>query len=380
MSIIIQEVNSAQDLKTFIYLPEKIHKNHKNWIPPLYMDEEKFFDKNKNPAFTHNTTLLCLAYEGDIPVGRIMGIIPEDFNMMHSQKTARFSYFECYENKEIFNALLSYVENWALSKGCNQVIGPMGFSDKEPQGFLTSGFAEKMMMVTNHNYQYMTHFIQANGYHPYVELCQYEVPINKETLAKYDPFANRVLQHQNIKVLEFTSTKQIKTYVKPVFDLINKTYTEIYGFTKVTTEEADEFAKRFLPLLNPKLVKILTDENNQVIAFVIAMPNLNEGIKKAKGKLFPFGWIPILHAFKKSRRLVLLLGAVDPHMQNKGLDAVLAIKLLGSALHLGFKEMDSHLIMRQNLKMRGIIERIDGSEMYKQYAIFSKLIMKNSII
>lgn len=380
MAIQIKEVSTKSDLNTFIYLPEKNHENHKNWVQPLFVDEEKFFNKEKNPAFAHNRTILLLAFENGKAVGRIMGIIPDEFNRMNRMKTARFSYFECYKDKKVFDALLKTIEEWALKAGCNQIIGPMGFSDKEPQGFLTKGFEEMHMPVTNHSFEHMAQFITEDFYRPYVELCQYDVPLNKEMLKRYDVFAERVMRQMNIKIHEFTSTSQIKPFVKPVFELINSTYTEIYGFTKVTEEEADEFGSRFLPLLNPRLIKILTNGNNKVIAFVIAMPNVNEGIKKARGRFLPFGWYHIFRAMKTSKRLVLLLGAVQNEMQNKGLDAVLAVKLIGSALKLGYTEMDSHLIMRENVKMRRVIERIDNYRMYKEYTIFSKFLFKGSII
>ena len=256
----------------------------------------------------------------------------------------------------------------------------MGFSDKEPQGFLTKGFTEPHMMVTNHSFPFMVDYISEKGYRPYVELCQYEVPLNQELPVKYEKFADRVIRQLDIQVLEFKATKQIKPYIKPIFNLINKTYTDIYGFTKISEEEAEEFANRFLPLLNPKLIKIIINNQNEVIAFVIAMPNINEGIKKAKGRLLPFGWFHIYQSMKKSKRLVLLLGSVRNDMQNKGLDAVLAIKLISSALELGLQEMDSHLIMRENVKMRGIIERIEKNRMYKEYTIFSKFLIGQNVI
>lgn len=372
MSITIKEITSEQDLKTFIYLPERLHQKHYNWVPPLYMDEKKFFNPKKNPAFSHNTTALFLAYKNNEVVGRVMGIVPLDFNQLKNVKSARFSYLETNEDEAVFQALIQKVEEWARQQGCTEVIGPMGFSDKEPQGFLLKGFDEPQMPVTNHSFDFMVDFITRQGYKPYIELCQYEVPLSQEMVNRYDIFAQRVLQQHQISVKEFKHIREVKPFVKSVFELINSTYTDIYGFTKVSEQEAEEFAQRFLPLLNPRLIKIVTNKEGKVIAFVIAMPNVNEGIQKARGHLFPFGWFHILRAMKTSKRLVLLLGAVQNEMQNKGLDAMLAVKLLNSAIQLGFKVMDSHLIMRKNTKMRGIIERIDGNRMYKEYGIFRK--------
>lgn len=376
MAITIREVTSKKDLNAFIYLPEKIHyPEHKNWIHPLYIDDKKFFNRKKNSSFDLNTTTLLLAYKNNNVVGRIMGIIPVEYNKLNNVNTARFCCFETFEDQEVFDALLVAVEKWAVENSATQLIGPMGFSDKEPQGFLTSGFDAPTMMVTNCSFEYMKDFIEQKQYHPFVVLCQYDVPLTEKILERYLRFTNRVANNLNVKVLEFTKTKDIKPFVQSVFDLINTTYTDIYGFTKVSGAEADEFANRFLPLLNPKLIKLIVDQNNKVVAFVIAMPNLSPAIRKAKGRLFPFGWYHILKENRSSKRLVLLLGAVQNEMQNKGLNAVLAVKLIRSALDLGFTMMDSHLIMSGNTKMRREIERLDNYKLYKKYTIYNKALV-----
>lgn len=372
MPIIVKEIKNKADLRTFIYLPEKIHKGHVNWLPPLYLDEEKFFSTKRNPAFLHNSTCLLLAYHNGQPVGRIMGIIPHDFNKLNGQHTARFSYFECFENKDIFDALLQAVEKWAKEHQCNQLIGPMGFSDKEPQGFLSAGFNEPTMIVTNCSFKFMKDFIVMAQYQPYVELCQYEVPISAAVTDRYRNFVHRVKNNLRLKVIDFTSRRQVKPFVRPVFELINTTYGHIYGFTQVNTEEMDEFANRFLPLLNPRLIKVIVDDKGAVVAFIIAMPDLAPGIKKANGRILPFGWYHIFKATCGSKRLQLLLGAIDKDYQNKGLDAMLATALFESAIQCGFTVMDSHLIMRSNHKMRREIERLDGHRMYKEYTIYNK--------
>lgn len=373
--ITIKEVTSRSEWKTFIYLPEKIHQNHPNWLHPLYIDEEKFFDKKKNPAFSHNDTVLFLAYQNNQAVGRILGIIPHEYNHKENTQVARFSYMECYEDQKVFDALIQAVEEWAKSKKCTQLIGPMGFSDKEPQGFVTRGFDDPTMLVTNCTFAYMKAFIEQRDYQPFVELYEYEVPIDEQVIHRYERFTKRVERNSDIKVVEFTRTKDVKPYVSTVFDLINESYQNIYGFTQVTEEEKQEFANRFLPLLNPQLIKIITNSEGKALAFVVAMADMSQGIRKAKGRLFPFGWYHIWRAAKKSKRLVLLLGGVHPERQNKGYDAILATRLFKSALKLGFKTMDSHLIMKDNTKMRAEIERLEGYRLYKEYTIYKKEIV-----
>ncbi|WKS95487.1 hypothetical protein [Riemerella columbina] len=255
-NLTIKEVKTKTEWRTFIYLPEEIHAEHQQWLPPLYIDEEKFFNPKRNPAFQHNDTLLLLAYRGDKAVGRIMGIIPHEYNKKQGQYTARFSYFECFPDEEVFTALISAVENWAKNKGCESLIGPMGFSDKEPQGFLTKGYEEPTMMITNASFPYMKEMILKRRYAPFVELCQYDVPLSSQITKRYEAFTQRLLNRGAVKVHEFTKTKQVKPFVRPVFELINATYQEIYGFTSVSEEEMQEFAQRFFAVAQSQ-----TDQN-----------------------------------------------------------------------------------------------------------------------
>lgn len=372
MTLEIKEVKSKEQWNTFIYLPEKIHQNHSNWLHPLYMDEKKFFDKKHNSSFAHNATILLLAYREGKAVGRIMGIVPHQYNKSNQTRCVRFSYMECYKDKEVFDALLKAVEKWSKKYQCNEIIGPMGFSDKEPQGFVTKGFKEPTMLVTNCTYSYMKDYIEENDFSSFVTLYEYEVPIDAQVTSRYEKYVERVTRNQKVRALNFNSTKEVRPYVASVFDLINDAYRNIYGFTQVTDKERDEFTNRFLPLLNAKLIKMVVDDSDKVLAFVVAMADLSKGIRKAKGRLFPLGWYHILKASKKSKRLVLLLGGVSPKMQNKGLDAILATNLFKSALKLGFTTMDSHLIMKSNTKMRAEIERLQGHRLYKEYTIYRK--------
>ncbi len=140
MDINIRELRTRKDLKTFIYLPEKIHANHPNWVHPIYMDEWKYFNPEKNKAFSYSDTILLLAFCGERAAGRVMGIINTRYNEYRNEKTARFGYLETGEDEEVVRALLSYVEDWARKKGMTKIIGPYGFSDQDPEGFMIEGF------------------------------------------------------------------------------------------------------------------------------------------------------------------------------------------------------------------------------------------------
>lgn len=374
MSLEIKEVETRKQLKDFIYLPEKIHKNHKNWLFPLYMDDFKFFDKNKNRLFLHNRVNLWLAYKNDKVAGRIMGVIPDSYNKIHNENNVRFSFLDCYEDFEVFQSLLQAVEKWGKSCGCSGIIGPLGFSDKDPQGFLIEGFDESTVMVTNCSFSYMPEFCEKAGLIKKLDLVEYRFPLDNQFVERLKPFAERAEKYQDIKIIEFTNTRQVKPYIVPVFTLINQTYRHIYGFAPFDDKEMNEFANRFLPLLDAELIKVIVNSEEEVLAFVIAMADLSKGINSAKGRIIPFGWLKILIAAKKSNYLVLLLGAIHDDYRNKGLDAILGLKLFESAKRKGFTASDSHVIMESNYKMRAEIERIEGHKLYKKYRIYEKII------
>ncbi|PQJ77824.1 hypothetical protein [Polaribacter porphyrae] len=365
------EVHTKKELKQFIMLPYTIHKNHKEWLPPLISDEWKIFDKTKNHSFEHCNTILYLAKKNNAIVGRIMGIINHIYNKGSNEKNVRFFGLECYDDAEVYDKLITAVEAWGKEKQMDKIIGPLGFSDKDPQGFLIEGFKEQItVMVTNHSYEYMISHTERNGYQKKLDIFQYTAKIPEKTAEIYTRIAERATRN-GYKVKEFKKSNQVKPYINDVFQLINKTYKDIYGFAPLDDKEAKEFSERFLPLLKPQYIKLVLDASNTIVAFVVAMPDISEGFKKTKGRLFPFGFLHILKAFKKTNQLNLLLGCVDENIRNSGLVALLNIALLDAARSNNLTVLDSHLILEENTKMRAIIERMEHT-IYKKYRIFEK--------
>jgi hypothetical protein len=370
-NLLVKRVETSKQLRQFIFLPEKIHANHKQWVHPLYFDDKVFFDEKKNDSFLTSDTLMLLAYQDNKAVGRIMGIINKRYNEVHKEKNARFCFLDCYEDIEIAKVLIDEVDQWAKNKGMEKLVGPLGFSDKEPQGMLIEGFDEKVVIATNYNYPWMPLFIERLGFTKEVDLVSYLIQIPEVIPSFLDRIYERAVRHPDIIIREFSKRKELKPWVVPIFQLINEAYKHIYGFIPLEEKEVVSYAKRYLPILNPHFVKVITDKNEKVIAFVISMPELSDGIRKAKGRLFPFGWFHILNAGKTTKLLTLLLGAVDPKWRGKGLDVILGVQLLKTAVNKGLQNIDSHLILEKNTIMRAECERYNGS-VHKKYRIFSK--------
>jgi GNAT superfamily N-acetyltransferase len=371
MPVTIQQVCSKNDLRTFVFLPEKIHAGHSNWVPPIYSDDLVFFNPVKNRYFQECSTILLLAFNNGKAVGRIMGIVNHKYNSFHHESTGRFFALECYNEVEIALVLTGAVEEWCRKQGLTKIIGPFGFSDKDPQGFMIEGFDEPAIIATNYSLSYMIDLMKQCGYEKEADCVDYKLEIPKVIPDFYTTIQKRTIENQQFRLVEYNSRKALKPMIKPVFELINQTYADIFGFSEVTPEEMNYFADRYLSVINPRFVKVIYNRNNELIAFALAMPEISEGIRKAHGRLFPIGFLKILAASRKSKMLTMLLGAIRSDYRNNGIDALLGIKMIESATKEKFKMIDSHLVLESNTKMRAEYEKL-GGKICKRYRIFSK--------
>ena len=372
MSVTVKPVCSRQDMRRFIHLPAKIHKGHKNWIPPLYSDEWEYFNSKKNKSFEYSSVIMLLAYRGKKVVGRIMGIINHKYNELHREKHARFNFLESWDDKEVIEVLIRHVEDWARIRGMEKLVGPLGFSDKDPQGYLVEGFTEPISIATHCNFEYLIGHLEDQGFTKDIDLVVYKIHIPEQTPELYLKVAERAMRNNpGLKLLEYTRRKDLKPMIRPIFSLINHTFKEIYGFMPFTLEEMDDFANRYLLIMDPRLIKVVVNERGESVAFVIAMPDISKGIKKSRGYLLPFGFFQILIAGRRTRQLNLLLGAIHPDYQNRGLDTLMGATLLDSARKQKMLYIDSHLEMETNTRVRAEMEYMKG-EVYKTYRVFGK--------
>jgi len=372
MDINIKEVKSRKDLKKFIFLPEKIHANDKNWVHPIYMDERKYFNPEKNKAFSHNDTILLLAYKGKELVGRIMGIINNRYNEFRKERTARFACLESWEDEEVVRTLLKSVEDWARNLGMSKIIGPYGFTDQDPEGFMIEGFENRATIATVYNFEWLPRLVEKQGYTKDIDYFVYKLDIPKEIPEFYKRIHERVKRKGNFEIIEFRKRKELKAWIKPVLSLMNECYSEsnIYGYNPLDEEEMEALAKQYLPVIDPSLVKCVK-RGDEMVAFIIGLPDMSEGIQKARGRLFPFGFLKILRAAKKTKQLDLLLAAIKEKYRGKGLDVLMGVGMIMSANKAGFEVIDTHHEMESNVKVRAEMEKM-GGKIYKRFRVFQK--------
>jgi len=372
MTIEISEVAGRKELKAFIYLPAELHAGHATWVPPIYMDEWKYFDPGKNKAFGYCDTTLLLARRDGRVVGRVMGIINKRYNEHRGEGVARFGYLETPQDQAVVHALLARVEEWARSKGMTRIVGPYGFSDQDPEGFLIEGFEHRATIATYHNFPWMTGLVEAEGYTKDVDYFVYKVDVPKVFPEFFAKIYERALRRGTFEIQEFRKRKEIKPWIRPILSLMNECYlqTNIYGFAPLEEKEMDDLAKRYLPILDPRFVKAVL-KDGEVVAMIIGMPDMTAGIQKARGRLFPFGFIRILRAARKTKQLDLLLGAIKEKYRGMGLDVMMGAKTLISAHEAGYEFIDTHHELESNVKVRAEMERM-GGKIYKRYRVLQK--------
>jgi hypothetical protein len=368
--IVIKEVATKRDKKTFIYLPEKVHRNNDNWLPPIYMDEWELFDEKKNKSYNYADTIMFLAFRDGKAVGRIMGIISHRYNEIHNEKHGRFCFLESFEDREVVHALITRIEAWAREKGMVKLIGPLAFSDKDPQGFQVEGFEYPKFIVCPTNDPCLPAMIESEGYAKYRDLVNYVADIQPDIPQIYKTILARVSQNNIYRVVEFTTKKELKPYLFPMLDLLNQTFSEIYGFVPLSDEEKKEFISRYMMIIDPRFIKVVENDDG-LIGFAVGMRDLSEGVRKAKGRLLPFGFIRVLSEYRKSRKLLMLLGGVRKDFRGKGLDVLMGIKMLQSCIQYNMKQIDLHLVLEDNYAMRGECERI-GGKVIKRFRIYHK--------
>ncbi len=363
-------VSGKKELQTFINLPKQLHKNHQLWVPPIYSDEWKYYSHQSNPSFAYCETVLALCYKNETPVGRIMGIINHRYNKIRKEKNGRFSWFESTDDQEVSNSLLEFVENWARRKGMYRIIGPYGMNYLDPEGFMIEGFEYPPTIATNYNFEYHPQFLQEAGYKTENDYVVYKIDLPNKIPDLHYKIRERILKTGKFKLIEFSTHRELRKNTQAILNLMNHCFTEISGFSYFDKMEMDDIGKKYLSFLDPRFIKVV-EYQSELVGFIIAMPNISEGLRKSKGKLFPFGFLKILTALKNSKQIDLLLGGVRKEYRANGVDVLLGMSMIESATKAGFKLLDSHHELMSNYKVRAEMEKMGGT-VYKKYRVFRK--------
>ena len=357
MAVTIKKVSSRKELKEFIRFNYNLYKENPYSVPDLYEDILDTFSPTKNPAFAFCEADYFLAYKDDKLVGRVAAIINKRANETWEKKEVRFGWIDFIDDPEVSEALINAVIKWGKERGMNAIVGPLGFTDMDAEGMLVEGFDELSTMATIYNYPYYPQQIERLGFEKDADWVEYKIFIPKEMPEKHRRISEMLMKRYNLKIKKLTSRKEIKenNYGQKIFDLINEAYAPLYGYSKMTQAQIDQYVNTYLSILDLRMVTLVEDEQKNLIAVGISMASLSEALQKAKGKMYPFGWYHLAKALflKRPKVLDLLLVAVKPEYQNKGVNALLFYDLIPVYQQLGFVYAESNPELELNSKVQG---------------------------
>ncbi len=351
--VFVKEVSSGKDLKRFVQFPFSLYDRHPCWVPPLIFDELHSLRRDKNPAFDYCDARYWLAFKDGAPVGRIAGIINHKYIEKWGNRYARFGWLDFVDDPEVAAALLRAVEHWAREKGMTGVHGPLGFTDLDRQGMLVEGFNELGTLATIYNHAYYPRHLEALGYRKDVDWLEFEVTVPAQLPEKAVRVEQIVMRKLGVRALDAKNSKQILHYARESFAVLNEAFAPLYAFVPLTDRQVDMYIKQYFSFIRPEFTKILLDANGRVAGFVIGMPSLSRALQKARGRLFPFGFLHLLRAMRRPTRLDLYLGAIRPDLQNKGADALLLTEMNRSAIASGIVTAETNIELEDNVKVQG---------------------------
>lgn len=359
MSIVIREVKEDDKAlkKAFVKFPIKLYKDCPYYVPSLILDELDTLNTKKNPAFDFCEMQMFLAYKENQIVGRIAAIINHKANEVWNEKHARFSLVDFIDDNEVVDALFAAAIKWVKDKGMDAIVGPMGFTDLDPEGMLIKGFDQVSTMATKYSYPYYVTQLERLGFEKEADWNEYRIPVPDAVPERHQRIANMVATRYGLKVLKFKNLKQIAPYVDRLFKLMNEAYKPLYGFAPLTQKQIDHYVKMYVPLLRWDIVSIIIkEETDEVVGFGIGMPSLSRGLIKSRGKLFPFGWYHLLKDLKSKKNPVidLLLIGIAPEYQGKGVNAIIFNDFIPSAYKCGFQFAESNPELEMNNKVASL--------------------------
>ena len=353
--IIIKEVSTKKELDAFICFNYELYDGNPYAVPDLYQDMLDTFNPNKNAGLDFSDIQLFLAYKDGKLVGRVGAFINHHANDTWNVKNVRFGWIDFIDDKEVSKALLDAVKAWGQKRGMQSMQGPLGITDMDPEGMLIEGFDQLGTMSTIYNYPYYPEHMDSYGMEKEADWIEMKMNVPDEIPEKYRRVSEITLQRNNLRIKKLNGNDDLfnKGYGQKIFDLINEAYAPLFGYSALTQKQIDQYVKSYLPLLDLRMITLVESvDTGDVVAVGVSMPSIVRALQKSKGRLFPFGWFHLLKSlkWKHEEGVELLLVAVKPEYQNKGVNALLFADLIPIYKKMGFKWAETNPQLELNTK------------------------------
>lgn len=356
MSVEIKKVTTKSELKRFIRFNYEFYKDNPYSVPDLYDDMLNTFSPKKNAAFEFCEADYFLALRDGKIVGRVAAIINRRANETWNRKTVRFGWIDFIDDMEVSTALIDTVKQWGKERGMTEIEGPLGFTDMDAEGMLVEGFDQLSTMATIYNYPYYPQHMERLGLSKSADWVEMKIYVPDAIPEKHRRISDIIAKRYNLHIRKLKSKKEVRQsgVAHDIFRLINDAYTPLFGYSRMTERQIDQYVKMYVPVLDLRMVSIVENEQNEIVAVGISMASLSRALQKAKGRLLTFGWYHLLKAlmWKRPKVLDLLLVAVRPDYQGKGVNALLFTDLIPVYKELGFEYAESNPELEMNEKVQ----------------------------
>jgi GNAT superfamily N-acetyltransferase len=376
MAIVIKKVTTKRELKRFIRFNYHMYKDNPYSVPDLFDDMLNTFNKKKNAAFEFCEADYFLAYKDDKLVGRVAAIINNRANEKWNTKTVRFGWIDFIDDLEVSKALTDTVEQWGKERGMENIQGPLGFTDFDAEGMLVEGYDQLSTMATIYNYPYYITHMEKLGFVKDADWVEYKIYIPDAIPEKHRRISEIVMQKYHLHIKKYTSSRKIsKEYGEAIFDLMNEAYSPLYGYSPLTPNQIKQYIKMYLPIVDLRMITLIVQDDGTLVGVGLSMPSLAVALQKAHGRLLPFGWYYLLKSLfiKHAKFLELLLVAVKPEYQNKGVNALLFYDLIPAYQKMGFIYAESNPELEVNGKVQSQWEYFKHEQHKRRRAFIRKI-------
>lgn len=387
MNVRIVTVEGRKALRRFVQFQQELYRGCTCFVPPMFDSELETFDPQKNPAYECCKVLLLMAMRGEEVVGRIAGIINQRYNQQHGERQCRFGWCDFVDDPEVSRALLQAVEEWGRGKGMDTLVGPLGMTDMDFEGCMVEGFDQLATFIGGYHYPYYRNHYEAFGMERDAVWNEYRMLVPTQVPEKHRRVAELVQKRYGLRALKITDAKVIvPRYGHRIFALLNEAYAPLYGVSELSERQIDYYINVFLPQIRLDLIRLIVDQQDNLIAFGIACPSLSEAQQKAHGRMLPLGWWHLARTMYLTRNSLLgrllhggtdtvdlMLIAVRPDMQGKGVNALLFTELIPQFIANGYKYVESTHELADNNKVQNLWSEFNPKR-HKRYFTFKKSI------
>lgn len=348
----IIKVNSSREMSDFIHVTDRIYRDCTQYVPDFESDIRGLFDHRKNPGLEFSDIQPFVAYRGNAPVGRIVGIINRKANEKWNIRNVRFSMIEFIDDPEVSSALIGAVETWGKERGMEKIHGPLGVTDFDKEGMLVEDFNLKGSMTAIYNPPYYPRHMEALGFEKEVDWQQVRIRIPEEVPARYARTAQYAREQIGLTVKKCSKRELLGECGQQVFRLFNAAYAPIFGFSELSPRQVNSFLRKYLVLIDTRLIPVVFNKEGEIVGAAVTMASLVEALQKSKGRLLPFGWWHLLRSMKLKHEgcAEMLLVAVRPDYQGLGVNALFFDDLIPVFNKYGFRWAETGPQLEDNIR------------------------------